>query len=230
MSAAPPDVTRPVNATAGESGPRVMLVDDHPMWRRAVEADLVARGFEVVATAATVREASVRAAATRPALVLMDMNLPDGSGTDATAAVRAVLPEVKVLVLSASSERTDVVDALKAGASGYLLKSADADDLHRAVLDTLAGRAVFTPELAGLVLAELRGREGREEEHPAAALTPRETEVLRMVAKGLSSKQVAARLDLSHRTVDNHVAATLRKLQLGNRVELTRFALENGLD
>lgn len=208
---------------------RIMVVDDHPMWRDAVARDLGERGFDVVATASSVREAVDRARATSPDLVLMDMNLPDGNGTAATAAILGVLPQVRVLVLSASSERSDVLDAVKAGASGYLLKSAGADDLVAAVRDTAAGRAVFTPELAGLVLAELRGREQAAPD-PTSALTPRETEVLRMVATGLASKQIASRLGLSHRTVENHVASTLRKLHLANRVELTRFALENGLD
>lgn len=209
---------------------RVMVVDDHPMWRDAVARDLADCGFDVVATAGAVREAVDRAQAVVPDLVLMDMNLPDGNGTEATRALRAVLPAVKVLVLSASSERSDVLDAVMAGASGYVLKSAAAPELIAAVHDTAAGRAVFTPELAGLVLAELRGRERASAPDPTSVLTPRETEVLRMVAKGLASKQIATRLGLSHRTVENHVASTLRKLQLGNRVELTRFALENGLD
>lgn len=225
------DVTQAPREPDESGGPgatlRCAIVDDHPMWRDAVERDLTTRGYDVVATAGSVREAVARVQATQPDLVLMDMNLPDGNGTEATIAIRAVLPEVKVLVLSASSERTDVLDAVKAGASGYLLKSAGADELVDAVERTARGKAVFTPELAGLVLADLREREPADD--PTSVLTPRETEVLRMVAKGLSSKQVATRLGLSSRTVDNHVASTLRKLQLGNRVELTRFALENGI-
>lgn len=209
--------------------PSVMVVDDHPMWRDAVARDLTERGFRIVATASNVREAVARARATQPDVVLMDLNLPDGDGVTATTGILAVLPETKVLVLSASSERNDVLEAVRAGASGYLLKSAGADELIDAVLATADGRAVFTPELAGLVLADLRGR-SKQQDDPAAVLTPRETEVLRMVAKGLTSKQIAARLDLSHRTVDNHVAASLRKLQLGNRVELARFALQHGLE
>lgn len=211
---------------------RLLIVDDHPMWRDAVARDLTARGYDVVATAGSVQQARDRARATRPDLVLMDMNLPDGDG-DGVEATRAILenvPSARVLVLSASSERSDVLDAVRAGAQGYLLKSAGAQELVDAVEATVAGRAVFTPELAGLVLAELRGREQQPAPDPAGVLTPRESEILRMVAKGLTSKQIATRLELSPRTVENHVAATLRKLQLGNRVELTRFALEHGLD
>ncbi|MEE2031800.1 response regulator transcription factor [Rhodococcus chondri] len=209
-----------------------MVVDDHPIWRTAVTRDLDAAGFAVVAEAGGVGAAARRAAAVRPSVVLMDMSLSDGTGTEATAAVLAVSPRSRVLVLSASSERDDVLGAVKAGASGYLVKSASAAELVDAVVATAAGQAVFTPGLAGLVLGEYRrmsASAGRRAGAPPT-LTERETEVLRLVAKGLSAKQIAARLTLSHRTVENHVQATLRKLQLANRVELTRYAIEQGLD
>ncbi|MFC9475371.1 response regulator [Nocardia sp. NPDC056952] len=211
----------------------VMVVDDHPMWREGVSRDLAEAGFEVLATADGVGTASRRAAAVQPDVVLMDMQLTDGNGAAATAEVLRVSPHSRVLVLSASAERDDVLDAIKAGASGYLVKSASAAELIDAVKATAAGQPVFTPGLAGLVLGEYR----RMATAPAAAdqphrpsLTERETEVLRMVAKGLSAKQIATRLNLSHRTVENHVQATLRKLQLANRVELTRYAIEQGLE
>ncbi|MFD4458566.1 LuxR C-terminal-related transcriptional regulator [Nocardia sp. NPDC058480] len=211
----------------------VMVVDDHPMWREGVSRDLAEAGFEVLATADGVGTAARRAAAVQPAVVLMDMQLTDGNGAAATAEVLRVSPHSRVLVLSASAERDDVLDAIKAGASGYLVKSASVTELIDAVKATAAGQPVFTPGLAGLVLGEYR----RMATAPAAAdqphrpsLTERETEVLRMVAKGLSAKQIATRLNLSHRTVENHVQATLRKLQLANRVELTRYAIEQGLE
>ncbi|MEU4320918.1 response regulator transcription factor [Nocardia fluminea] len=211
----------------------VMVVDDHPMWREGVSRDLAEAGFEVLATADGVGTASRRAAAVQPDVVLMDMQLTDGNGAAATAEVLRVSPHSRVLVLSASAERDDVLDAIKAGASGYLVKSASAAELIDAVKATAAGQPVFTPGLAGLVLGEYR----RMATAPPAAdqphrpsLTERETEVLRMVAKGLSAKQIATRLNLSHRTVENHVQATLRKLQLANRVELTRYAIEQGLE
>ncbi|MGC0365874.1 DNA-binding NarL/FixJ family response regulator [Rhodococcus sp. 27YEA15] len=211
----------------------VMVVDDHPMWRDGVSRDLEAAGVTVVATADGVESARRRASAVHPAVVLMDMNLPDGNGADATTAVLEVSPGSKVLVLSASSERDDVLDAVKAGASGYLVKSASTTELLEAVRATFDGQAVFTPGLAGLVLGEYRRMsaapvDDRVPEVPQ--LTDRETEVLRLVAKGLSAKQIATRLTLSHRTVENHVQATLRKLQLANRVELTRYAIEKGLE
>ncbi len=211
----------------------VMVVDDHPMWRDGVSRDLAEAGFDVVATADGVGAAGRRAAAVRPAVVLMDMQLPDGNGAQATAEVLRVSPASRVLVLSASAEREDVLDAIKAGASGYLVKSASVLELIEAVRATAAGQPVFTPGLAGLVLGEYRRMAtapvAPDEPH-RPALTDRETEVLRMVAKGLSAKQIASRLGLSHRTVENHVQATLRKLQLANRVELTRWAIEQGLE
>lgn len=209
----------------------VMVVDDHPIWRDAVARDLADEGFDVVATADGVGTARRRAAVVKPAVVLMDMRLSDGDGAQATAEVLEASPTSRVLVLSASDERDDVLQAVKAGATGYLVKSASKAELAEAVRATGDGRAVFTPGLAGLVLGEYRRiaqKPGRDAGGPT--LTERETEVLRLVAKGLSAKQIAARLSLSHRTVENHVQATFRKLQLANRVELTRYAIEHGLD
>ncbi|WP_040509457.1 response regulator transcription factor [Gordonia soli] len=214
-----------------EAALRVMVVDDHPMWRDGVARDLADEGFEVVATADGVGSAGRRAGAVTPDVVLMDMQLPDGTGAEATAAVLAVSPASRVLVLSASEERDDVLEAVKAGASGYLVKSSSRTELVDAVRATADGQAVFTPGLAGLILGEYRRMSQEPTTDPAMPrLTDRETEVLRYVAKGLSAKQIARKLSLSHRTVENHVQATLRKLQLGNRVELTRYAIEHGLD
>ncbi len=206
-----------------------MVVDDHPIWRDAVARDLADDGFTVVATADGVATARGRAALVHPDVVVMDMSLSDGDGVRATAAVLEVSPGSRILVLSASGEREDVLQAVKAGATGYLVKSASKTELADAVRATAAGRAVFTPSLAGLVLGEYR-RLARRSKSGQPALTERETEVLRHVAKGLTAKQIAARLSVSHRTVENHVQATFKKLQLSNRVELTRYAIEHGLD
>ncbi|NMM84495.1 DNA-binding response regulator [Rhodococcus sp. SRB_17] len=222
-----------VTEEGGVAGVSVMVVDDHPMWRDGVSRDLESAGFTVTATADGVERARNRAAAVKPDVVLMDMHLTDGNGAEATAAVLEVSPNSKILVLSASSERDDVLDAIKAGASGYLVKSASVAELLDAVRATYNGQAVFTPGLAGLVLGEYRRMSSAPADDRAPEvprLTERETEVLRLVAKGLSAKQIATRLSLSHRTVENHVQATLRKLQLANRVELTRYAIEQGLD
>ena len=207
----------------------VMVVDDHPMWRDGVARDLTERGFEVRATAPDADAAVRIARAVQPEVVLMDLNLGSTSGVDATRAITGELPGTKVLVLSASGEHEDVLEAVKAGASGYLLKSASADELVDAVRRTANGQAVFTPGLAGLVLGEYR-RIAAAPSADTPQLTDRETEVLRLVAKGMTARQIAERLVLSHRTVENHVQSTLRKLQLHNRVELARYAIEHGLD
>jgi DNA-binding NarL/FixJ family response regulator len=213
-----------------DSTPTVMVVDDHPIWRDAVARDLTDDGFSVVATADGVASAVRRSAVVKPDVVVMDMRLADGGGAQATAEVLAVSPSSRVLVLSASDERDDVLEAVKAGATGYLVKSASKQELGDAVRATAEGRAVFTPGLAGLVLGEYR-RIAQSGVGPATpSLTERETEILRHVAKGLTAKQIAARLSLSHRTVENHVQATFRKLQVANRVELARYAIEHGLD
>jgi DNA-binding NarL/FixJ family response regulator len=216
---------------------RVMVVDDHPMWREAVARDLTEAGHEVVATAGDGAEAVRRAPAARPDVVVLDLQLPKLSGVEVTKALVAMAHVPRILVLSASGEHEDVLEAVKAGATGYLVKSASREELLSAVARTALGEAVFTPGLAGLVLGEFR-RLAAGGSGPAAAegrfgvprLTDRETEVLRLVAKGLSYKQIADRLVISHRTVQNHVQNTLNKLQLHNRVELVRYAIEQGID
>jgi DNA-binding NarL/FixJ family response regulator len=213
-----------------------MVVDDHPMWRDAVARDLAEAGYAVVATAGDGAEAVRRGLAVRPDVVVLDMQMPELSGVEVTAALVASDPDVKVLVLSASGEQNDVLQAVKAGAIGYLVKSASREELVAAVERVAQGDPVFTPGLAGLVLGEFRKLAMLPEAPGAGAgpatprLTDRETEVLRLVAKGLSYKQIADRLVLSHRTVQNHVQNTLNKLQLHNRVELVRYAIAQGLD
>jgi DNA-binding NarL/FixJ family response regulator len=209
-----------------------MVVDDHPMWRDAVARDLTEAGYEVVATVADGAQALRVAGPARPDVVVLDLQLPDMSGVEVTRGLRAAHPAARVLVLSASGEQQDVLDAVKAGAVGYLLKSAARPEFLDAVRRTAGGDAVFTPGLAALVLGEFRRLAAAPGADTADTplLTERETEVLRMVATGLSYKQIATRLVLSHRTVQNHVQNTLGKLQLHNRVELVRYAIEQGLD
>ena len=204
----------------------VMVVDDHPIWREGVARDLTERGLHVVATAPDAAAAVRIAVATRPRVVLMDLDLGGSSGVTAIEQILAVLPATTVLVLSASGEHADVLAAVKAGATGYLVKSAGVEELLDAVRRTAEGYAVFTPGLAGLVLGEYRRLES---ETAGPVLTPRETEVLRLVAKGLTARQIGERLVLSHRTVESHVQSTLRKLQLHNRAQLVRYAIEQGI-
>ena len=235
-------MSRGDDETAGGSRTvRVMVVDDHPIWRDAAARTLSDAGFSVVATAGNGAQALRVAAATRPDVVLLDLNLPDLPGAQVTRQLLAALPGLRVLILSASGERQDVLDAVTAGASGYLLKSAEPSELTAAVHSTAAGRAVFTPGLAGLVLGEYRrlaqsgtpGEGGQGAGSPAGPrapqLTERETEVLRLVATGLTYPQIAHRLSLSPRTVQNHVQNTLSKLQLHNKAQLVRYALEQGV-
>jgi DNA-binding NarL/FixJ family response regulator len=221
----------PINDTDPAVPIRVMVVDDHPMWREGVARDLAEAGFDVVAAVGDGAQAIRVAKAVRPDVVVLDLHLPDLPGRDVIAGLLPAGP--RVLVLSASGEQQDVLDAVKAGAAGYLTKSAARTEFIQAVERTALGDAVFTAGLAGLVLGEYR----RLAQAPKAAgapavpqLTERENEVLRLVAKGMAYRQIAERLVLSHRTVQNHVQNTLRKLQLHNRVELVRYALEQGLD
>lgn len=219
--------------TGGAGRPvRVVVVDDHPMWRDGVRADLERDGdFLVVGQAGGVAEAVEVAQRHRPELVLMDLTLPDGSGSDATAQILGRLPDTRVLVLSASGEQADVLAAVTAGASGYLLKSSTATALLDAARQVVAGEPVFSPSLAALVLGEFRRvAAGGTAVPDGTGLTERETEILRYVAKGYAYREVADRLVISVRTVQNHVQHILRKLRLSSRYELMRFAMERGLD
>ncbi|MCL1840751.1 MAG: response regulator transcription factor [Propionibacteriaceae bacterium] len=218
-------------AQASEQGRRIMLVDDHPMWLEALEEDLVEAGFDVVAVARDGRECLARARAVRPDVVVMDLNIPAPNGVECIQQLMGERPDLDIIVVSASGERDDVLDAVKAGAKGYVLKSASKEELLHAVQRTAAGEAVFTPALAGLVLGEYR-RMATAKQHgdEVPELTARETEVLRLVATGLSYREIAERLVVSHRTVQNHVQNVLHKLELHNRVELARYAIKQGLD
>jgi DNA-binding NarL/FixJ family response regulator len=209
---------------------RVMVVDDHPIWRAGVARDLAEQGFAVVATAADGAAALRIVPAASPDVVLMDLHFACGgpSGAETTRRIIDTWPDIRVLVLSASGAHADVLAAVQAGASGYLMKSASVVELGDAVRRTAEGDAVFTAGLAGLVLGEYR-RMALEPQPDSPRLTDRETEVLRQVATGRTARQIAQALVISHRTVENHVQSTLRKLQLHNRVELARYAIEHGL-
>lgn len=208
---------------------RVLIVDDHPMWREAVARDLTEAGHEVVAAVGDGAQAVRVGRSLAPDVAIVDLQLGDMSGVEVIRGLLAARAEMKVLVLSASAEHQDVLDAVKAGALGYLVKSAGREEFLEAVRRTAEGDAVFTAGLAGLVLGEYR-RLATTSDPGNPRLTDRETEILRLVAKGLSYRQIAERLVLSHRTVQNHVQNTLRKLQLHNRTELVRYALEQGLE
>ena len=184
----------------------------------------------MVAVASNGREAIARFPASAPQVVVLDLQLPDSTGVEITTMMLNHDPTTRVLILSASGEQADVLEAIKAGATGYLVKSASSAELINAVERVADGEAVFTPGLAGLVLGEFRRIAEGPADDPVDQLTERETEILKMVATGMSYKLIAQRLVLSHRTVQNHVQNTLRKLQMNNRVQLTRWAIEHGLD
>lgn len=208
---------------------RVLVVDDHPMWRSGVRNDLESSGVaEVVGEAEDGGEAIELARDVMPEVVLMDLQLPHVSGADATSQIVADSPHTKVLVLSASGEEADVLEAVKAGASGYLLKSATTDELLDAIRRVRTGEPVFTPSLAGLVLSEFRRIASKDPDEPE--LTARENEVLKLVAKGYTYREIGEKLFISTKTVQNHVQNILMKLQLKKRYELMRYAIRKGLD
>lgn len=224
-------VEEPVGAQHVEVPVRVVVADDHPLWRDAVARDLSEAGMTLLATADDGPSAVRRTTATRPDVLVLDLNLPGLRGHEVCAAIGS-LP-TRVLVLSASGEQQDVLDAVKAGATGYLVKSATREEIVEAVRATARGEAVFTAGLAGLVLGEFRKLSSQprsDPSRPIPELTERETEVLKLVATGMSYKEIAAELFISHRTVQNHVQNTLGKLQMNNRIELVRFAIAKGLD
>ena len=236
----------PVSDGMSDAGPvRVLVVDDHPIWRDGTARYLAEGGFTVAGTAGNGAQAIRIAAAVGPDVVLLDLNLPDLPAAEVIRGLLTAFPSTRVLMLSASGERQDVLDAVTAGALGYILKSARIDEIVAAVRAAAAGQPVFTPGLAGLVLGEYRrladggsptagpaarANRAREAGPPVPRLTDRETEILRLIAKGLTYPQIASRLTLSTRTVQNHVRNTLTKLQLHNKAELVRYALENGVD
>ncbi len=208
---------------------RILVVDDHPVWRDGVRGDLESSGVgEVVGEAADGGEAIQVAREAMPEVVLMDLQLPTVSGVEATRRIIDQSPHVKVLVLSASAEEADVLEAVKAGASGYILKSATSDEVVDAVRRVHAGEPVFTASLAALVLGEFRRIARADAGEPD--LTARENEVLRLVAKGYTYREIGEKLFISTKTVQNHVQNILTKLQLKKRYELMRYAIQKGLD
>lgn len=215
---------------SGSEAPiRVLVVDDHPVWRDGVRQDLERAGTaSVVGEASDGGEAIDMVRETMPDVILMDLRMPTVSGMDAIRLIVEDTPHVKILVLSATGEEAGVLEAVKAGASGYLLKSATRDEIVDAVMRVHRGEAVFTSGLAGLVLSEFRRVAAMEEGEPG--LTARENEILRLVAKGYSYREIAENLFISHKTVQNHVQNILTKLQLRKRYELMRYAIQRGLD
>jgi len=208
--------------------PRVLLVDDHELFRSGVRAEL-GDGVEVVGEAASVAEAVERVKELDPDVVLLDVHLPDGSGDAVVTAVAAERPAVKFLALSVSDAPEDVIAVIRAGARGYVTKTISPSELVDAIGRVAAGDAVFSPRLAGFVLDAFRAGERVGGDAQLDELTPREREVLQLIARGYMYKEIAARLNLSVKTVESHVSSVLRKLQLSSRHELTRWATQHRL-
>jgi DNA-binding NarL/FixJ family response regulator len=206
--------------------PKVVLVDDHAMFRTGVRAELGGR-VDVVGEAGTVGEAVAVIVEARPDVVLLDVHMPDGGGLAVLEAVSRQVPEIRFLALSVSDAAEDVIAVIRAGASGYVTKTISADDLAAAITRVAEGDAVFSPRLAGFVLDAFRDAPSVPSVDPEIdLLTPREREVLRLLARGYAYKEIAAELFISIKTVETHASNVLRKLQLSNRHQLTRWAAD----
>ena len=220
-------------APAGPSGlgarqARVVLVDDHAMFRSGVRQELGV-AVTVVGEAADVPSAVQVILAQRPDVVLLDVHLPGGGGVVVLREVLARVPETRFLALSVSDAAEDVIGVIRAGARGYVTKAITGPELIAAIRRVGEGDAVFSPRLAGFVLDAFTGIDIAAVDEELDQLTPREREVLRLIARGYAYKEVAKELFISVKTVETHVSAVLRKLQLSNRHQLTRWATERRL-
>jgi DNA-binding NarL/FixJ family response regulator len=207
---------------------RVILVDDHELFRAGVRGEL-GDAVEIVGEAGSVAEAVPMIRELDPDVVLLDVHLPDGGGEAVIAGVSQERPGVKFLALSVSDAAEDVIGVIRAGARGYVTKTISGDELTSAVTRVAHGDAVFSPRLAGFVLDAFREGDRVGDDAELNELTPREREVLQLIARGYRYKEIAARLHLSAKTVEAHVSSVLRKLQLSSRHELTRWAAERRL-
>jgi DNA-binding NarL/FixJ family response regulator len=205
---------------------RVVLVDDHAMFRSGVRAELGDR-VDVVGEAGTPAEAIAVIRATTPTVVLLDVHMPDGGGLAVLQAVGPEQPETRFLALSVSDAAEDVIALIRAGACGYVTKTISADELAAAIDRVADGDVVFSPRLAGFVLDAFRDAPVAPSVDPDFdQLTPREREVLRLLARGYAYKEIAAELFISIKTVETHASNVLRKLQLSSRHQLTRWAAD----
>jgi DNA-binding NarL/FixJ family response regulator len=220
------------------AGPRVVLVDDHALFRAGVRSELDGL-VDLVGDAATVADAVALIRATEPDVVLLDVHMPDGGGLEVLRQVAAEATATQFLALSVSDAAEDVIAVIRAGARGYVTKTISGTDLADAVRRVHEGDAVFSPRLAGFVLDAFagggvvgRGGGAAAADHDADLdqLTPREREVLQHIARGYMYKEIAQRLGISAKTVEAHVSAVLRKLQLSSRHELSRWAAARRID
>jgi DNA-binding NarL/FixJ family response regulator len=213
--------------------PRVFIVDDHGLFRSGVRAELGTE-VEVIGEADDVAPAIAGITASQPDVVLLDVHLPGGGGHAVVTAVKATHPQIRFLALSASDAPEDVIAVIRAGARGYVTKTISGAELVDAVRRVADGEAVFSPRLAGFVLDAFAALPAADRERPSFdaeldQLTPREREVLRLIARGFTYKEIARELFISAKTVESHVSSVLRKLQLSTRHQLTRWATERRL-
>jgi two-component system NarL family response regulator len=208
---------------------KVLLADDHPLFLDGLEDLLAAHGFEVLGTARDGLEAVEKARALHPEAILMDIRMPRLDGLAAVRAIKAELPEVKIVMLTISEADGDLFEAIKSGASGYLLKSQSAEELLALVRGVERGEAAFSPGLAARILQEFgRQASALDEKRGTAGLSEREREVLALIAKGLKYKEVAAKLFLSERTIKYHMGQILERLHLKNRAQVVEYARRAG--
>ncbi len=212
-----------------ERAPSVVIVDDHELFRAGVRTELEGL-VEVRAEAGAVEEAVAAIVREKPDVVLLDVHMPGGGGVEVIRHVARERPAQRFLALSVSDAAEDVIAVIRAGARGYVTKSISGEELADAIGRVRDGDAVFSPRLAGFVLDAFHGELPEAEVDPELdQLTLREREVLRLIARGYLYKEIALRLDISPKTVEAHVSAVLRKLQLSNRHELSRWAVERRL-
>lgn len=209
---------------------RVLLADDHPLFLDGLEDLLRANGFEIAGTARDGLQAIEKARALRPEAILMDIRMPRLDGLAAVRAIKAELPVVKIVMLTISEADDDLFEAVKSGASGYLLKSQSPDELLALLRGVERGEAVFSPGLAARILQEFgRQASALDEKRRIAGLSEREREVLALIAQGLKYKEVAAQLFLSERTIKYHMGQILERLHLKNRAQVVEYARRTGL-
>jgi two-component system nitrate/nitrite response regulator NarL len=215
------------SATAGASPVRIAVIDDHTLFRRGLISLLAHEpGFAVVAEAADGFEGIKAAGATRPDVVLLDLNMPGISGLEAISAIRREAPETQIVMLTVSEDAADLLEALRGGASGYLLKNIDSEFLVAAIRRAAEGDSVVSPEMTGKLVEQVRiGAKPA----PDNVLSAREREILAHVARGLSNKEIARALDVAESTVKIHVQHILRKLNLASRVQAALWAVEHGI-
>jgi DNA-binding NarL/FixJ family response regulator len=225
------DMTRGSDGT--DQGLRVLIADDHALFRRGLQMVLKQEpDIEVVGEAEDGHEAVQKAQELMPDVILMDVRMPRRSGIEATKQVKDLLPHVKILMLTISDEESDLYDAIKAGASGYLLKEISIDEVAGAIRSVWAGQSRISPSMASKLLAEFQAMSKRADERqqfPAPRLTEREMEVLKLVAQGLNNRDIAAQLFISENTVKNHIRNILEKLHLHSRMEAVVFAVREKL-